>query len=186
MYYELPSNGGARSLVSVHAPVKKPLKEPAKDPVRQFMTKAIDTAVRYALQIVQNCLKQNSPFFVRTICRDLLTVLCLPKWSAAELLLRALLLAMLNVAEDKRVSTSARKTALEILGFMGVAMSCLYDDVQKTGIAVSEGPQPLIDCLTASYVCCWDGLYHLASNSIECAGPDDLHAKSAKVYLVMQ
>ncbi len=49
---ELPSNGGARSLVSVHAPVKKPLKEPAKDPVRQFMTKAIDTAVRYALQIV--------------------------------------------------------------------------------------------------------------------------------------
>jgi len=186
MYYELPSNGGARSLVSVNASVKKFLEEPAKDPIRQVMVKAIDTAVRYALQIVQNCLKQNSPFFVRTICRDLLTVLCLPKWPAAELLLRDLLLAMLNVAKDKRASTSTRKTALEILGFMEVAMSCLYDDVQKAGIAVSESPQPLIDCLTASDVCCWDGLYHLASNSIECAGPDDLHAKSAKVYLVMQ
>jgi len=69
---------------------------------------------------------------------------------------------------------------------MGVAISCLYDDVQKADIAVSEGPQPLIDCLAASDVYCWDGLYHLASNSIECAGPDDLHAKSAKVYLVMQ
>jgi hypothetical protein len=79
MYYELPSNEGARSLISMHASVKKSLKELAKDPVRQFMTKAIDTVVRYALQIVQNCLKQNSPFFVRTICRDLLTILCLPK-----------------------------------------------------------------------------------------------------------
>jgi len=79
MYYELPSNEGARSLVSVNASVKKFLEEPAKDPIRQFMVKAIDTAVRYALQIVQKCLKQNSPFFVRTICRDLLAVLCLPK-----------------------------------------------------------------------------------------------------------
>lgn len=151
MYYELPSNGGARSLVSVNASVKKFLEEPAKDPIRQVMVKAIDTVVRYALQIVQS-LKQNSPFFVRTICRDLLTVLCLPKWPAAELLLRALLPAMLNVAEDKRASTLARKTALEIMGSMGVAISCLYDDVQKAGIAVSEGPQPLIDCLTASDV----------------------------------
>lgn len=197
-YYEPPLNGVAQSLALIDAPVNAPVEdvvedaqedageEPVEDPVTHAMAKAMETAIRYAQQIVQNCQKQSSPFFVRTICQDLLTVLGLPKWPAAELLLRALLLAMLNAAEEESASTSVRKTALEILSSMGVAISRLYNDVQKSGIAISGGPQPLNDCLTANDVCCWDGLYHLASNSIECAGPDDLHAKSAKDYLIMQ
>ena len=75
------------------------------------LAKAMDTAASYALQIVRSVESRSSPIFVRTFCQDLLRVLCLPEWPAAELLLKALVVAMLNTAEDETASTSARKTA---------------------------------------------------------------------------
>ena len=56
-------------------------------------------------------------------CEDVLSVVSHPEWPASELLLRALLVQMVEIAEKPNYSAPAKAMALETLGQMGSAIS---------------------------------------------------------------
>ena len=58
-------------------------------------------------------------------CEDLIAVLGQPEWPAAELLLRAMLVHMVEIAEKPKFNAPAKNMALELLGLMGSGISNL-------------------------------------------------------------
>ena len=62
---------------------------------------------------------------------DLIVVLGLPEWPAAELLLRALLIKMVVIAEKAKSNAPAKGMALELLGQMGSAISDLVTHTRQ-------------------------------------------------------
>ncbi|ODH49911.1 hypothetical protein GX48_04000 [Paracoccidioides brasiliensis] len=78
---------------------------------------------------------------------DLISVLGSTDWPAAELLLRVLASQMIGLADHDKSPANAKNMALELLGWMGCAISDLTSSVQHLLPSIDEGDSDLIDHL---------------------------------------
>lgn len=129
---------------------------------------------------------------------DMIAVLGLPDWPAAELLLRALLLQMCEIAENKKYNASEKSMALELLGMMGSAISELGASVRHSARTLENHEsmlsgnlrQILYDHmegnLESSELLSWDGPYRAAIEYLRQNDLSDKHAVSAQGYILTQ
>ena len=87
---------------------------------------------------------------------DLLAVLGLPDWPAAELLLRALVSCMVEIAESVESLTPAKSMALEVLGSMGTAILDVTAAARQIVRALETDDSPLSERLSQQFVDCLD------------------------------
>lgn len=131
-------------------------------------------------------------------CEDLIAVLNQPEWPAAELLLRALLVHMVEIVEKPKFNAPAKNMALELLGLMGSAITDLVDSTRKAARSLDNDEsefsgylRQLLDdymngALESDEVLSWQGPYRAV---IECLQPnevDDSQLESAQVYYLAQ
>ncbi len=129
---------------------------------------------------------------------DLIGVLGLPDWPAAELLLRALLLQMCEIAENKKYNVSEKSMALELLGLMGSAISELGASVRHSAKALENQEslfsgylRQLLDDymegkLEPSELLGWEGPYRAAVEYLRQNDSGDKHIESAQGYILTQ
>lgn len=129
---------------------------------------------------------------------DLIAVLGLPDWPAAELLLRALLLQMCEIAENKKYNVSEKSMALELLGLMGSAISELGASVRHSARTLENQDsvfsgylRQILDDhmegkLENSELLGWEGPYRAALEYLRQNGSGDKHAASAQGYILTQ
>ena len=129
---------------------------------------------------------------------DLIAVLGLPEWPAAELLLRALLVRMIDISENKQYNAAAKTMALELLGLMGSAISELVANAQHSARSLENHDsqlssylrQLLDDYMEAkldnSELLGWEGPYHAVLQYLQPGKSGDKHTKSARGYYLMQ
>ena len=125
---------------------------------------------------------------------DFITVLGLPEWPAAELLLQILYANCRNIAENQKSLAPAKNMALEILGQMGSAISELVSNTRHAarGLEGHESQysgylrQMLDDymdgSLETSEVVIWDGPYHATAEYLQTKNSDDPQIVSAQAY----
>ncbi len=125
---------------------------------------------------------------------DFITVLGLPEWPAAELLLQILFANCRNIAENQKSLAPAKNMALEILGQMGSAISELVSNTRHTARAL-EGHESqysgylrqMLDeymdgSLETGEVAMWDGPYHAVTEYLRNTNPADPQIVSAQAY----
>lgn len=129
---------------------------------------------------------------------DLIAVFGLPDWPAAELLLRALLLQMCEIAENKKYNVSEKSMALELLGLMGSAISELGASVRHSAKTLENQDSSFSGCLRQilddhmegklrnSELLGWGGPYCAALQYLQQNGSEDKHAASAQGYILTQ
>ena len=119
---------------------------------------------------------------------DLIAVLSLPDWPAAELLLRLFLASCRNIAENPKSLAPAKNMALELLGQMGSAISELVSTTRLAAKSLENDNsefngylQEMLDdyadgSLENSEVVIWGGPFHAV---LEYLQPDDADAQQA-------
>ena len=129
---------------------------------------------------------------------DLIAVLGLPDWPAAELLLRALLLQMCEIAENKKYNVSEKSMALELLGLMGSAISELGASVRHSAKTLENQDSLFSGCLRQilddhmegklddSELLGWEGPYRATLEYLQQNSSGDKHAASAQGYILTQ
>lgn len=129
---------------------------------------------------------------------DLIAVLGLPEWPAAELLLRALLVRMIDISENKQYNAAAKTMALELLGLMGSAISELVANARHSARSLENHDsqlsgylrQLLDDYMEAkldnSELLGWKGPYHAVLQYLQPGESGDKQTKSARGYYLMQ
>lgn len=129
---------------------------------------------------------------------DLIAVLGLPEWPAAELLLRALLIRMVDISESKQYNALAKTMALELLGLMGSAISELVASTRNSARNLENHDsdrsaylRQLLDDymeakLEANEVLGWEGPYHVVMQYLQPGGSEDKQTTSARGYYLTQ
>lgn len=129
---------------------------------------------------------------------DLIAVLGLPEWPAAELLLRALLVRMVDISESKQYNALAKTMALELLGLMGSAISELVASTRNSARNLENHDsdrsgylrQLLDDYMEAKLetneVLGWEGPYHVVMQYLQPNGSEDKQSTSARGYYLTQ
>ena len=129
---------------------------------------------------------------------DLIAVLGLPDWPAAELLLRALLLQMCEIAENKKYNASEKSMALELLGLMGSAISELGASVRHSARTIENQEsvysgylRQILDDhmegkLENSELLDWNGPYRATLEYLRQNDSGNKHAASAQGYILTQ
>ena len=131
-------------------------------------------------------------------CEDLIAVLGQPEWPAAELLLRALLVHMVEIAEKPKFNAPAKNMALELLGLMGSAISNLVDSTRKAARSLENDEsefsgylKQLLDdymdgALESDELLGWQGPYRAVVEYLQPNDVDDPQLKSAQAYYLTQ
>jgi cohesin loading factor subunit SCC2 len=83
--------------------------------------------------------------------QDLISVLGLADWPAAELLLRILALRMIQITDQDKSAATAKSMALELLGWMGSAISDLIATAQHMLPALEDSESELTDYLRQQF-----------------------------------
>ena len=128
---------------------------------------------------------------------DLISVLGDPEWPAAELLLRALLVSMINITEGKSTAP-AKNMALELLGMMGSAISGLVATTQHSISSLDNREsdfsgylRQLLDeylegSLQNNELLRWNGPYRAVVQYLSSIDSDGLPTQSAQGYYLTQ
>ena len=129
---------------------------------------------------------------------DLLTVLSMPDWPAAELLLRALFKSFADIIDDPKSLAPAKNMALELLGMIGSAISELVSITQHAAKGLENQDSELSGYLSqmvdnytdgsleTSEVLTSNGPYHAVVDYLTPNNTDDLHGTSAHGYCLAQ
>ncbi|PGH26857.1 hypothetical protein AJ80_01438 [Polytolypa hystricis UAMH7299] len=129
---------------------------------------------------------------------DLISVLGSTDWPAAELLLRVLASQMVGIAEHDKSPANAKNMALELLGWMGSAISDLSSTAQHLLPSVDDGQLDLTEYLRQLYddrsnrslhlqdLVSEDGPYRIVLEYLEERGLGSWQLSSARGYLVAQ
>lgn len=129
---------------------------------------------------------------------DLIAVLGIPEWPAAELLLRAVLAQTVDIIEKPKSLAPAKNMALELLGIMGSAISDLVSNTQQTARSFENHHsvysgylRQLLDdymegSLESSEILIWSGPYHAVVERLHSDRSDDLQMRSARGYCLAQ
>lgn len=125
---------------------------------------------------------------------DLIAVLSLPEWPAAELLLRLFLASCRNIAENPKSLAPAKNMALELLGQMGSAISELVSNTRQAARSLENDNsefngylQQMLDdytdgSLENSEVVIWGGPFHAVMEHLQPDSSDDQQTGSAQRY----
>ena len=131
-------------------------------------------------------------------CEDLISVLGQPEWPAAELLLRALLVHMVEIAEKPKFTAPAKNMALELLGLMGSAISDLVANTRHLARGVENDEsefsaylRQMLDeymegALESGELLGWQGPYRAVVEHLQPHESDDSQVKSAQSYYLVQ
>ncbi len=167
-------------------------------------TSRLDNAAKSAQYVINHLVKRamtasktgDQPHrqLLELFLEDFITVLGLPEWPAAELLLQILFANCRNIAENQKSLAPAKNMALEILGQMGSAISELVSNTRHAAKAL-EGHESqysgylrqLLDdymdgSLETGEVVMWDGPYHAVTEYLRNTNPDDPQTVSAQAY----
>ena len=129
---------------------------------------------------------------------DLIAVLGLPEWPAAELLLRALLIRMIDISERRESTSTAKTMALELLGLMGSAISEVVANTRHSARALENHDselsghlrQLLDDYMEAklenSELLGWKGPFHAVVAYLQSDDSGDKQIVSARGYYLTQ
>lgn len=161
--------------------------------------KSAQYVVKYLVQRAMTASKtgdQPHRQLLELFLEDFITVLGLPQWPAAELLLQVLFANCRNIAENQKSLAPAKNMALELLGQMGSAISELVSNTRHAarGLEGHESQysgylrQMLDDymdgSLDTSEVVVWDGPYHAVAEYLQNKNSDDSQIVSAQAYLL--
>ncbi|KAL8985124.1 MAG: hypothetical protein Q9177_004522 [Variospora cf. flavescens] len=156
--------------------------------------------VRYLVQRAMTASKtgdQPHRHLLDMFAEDLVSVLGNPEWPAAELLLRALMVSMINITET-RSTAPAKNMALELLGIMGSAISELVASTQSHGRSLESQESPtsgyirqlLDDYLDGSLetieLTNWNGPYRMVMEYLASVDSDGVSTRSAQLYYLTQ
>ena len=161
--------------------------------------KSAQYVVKYLVQRAMTASKtgdQPHRQLLELFLEDFITVLGLPEWPAAELLLQVLFANCRNIAENQKSLAPAKNMALELLGQMGSAISELVSTTRHAarGLEGHESQysgylrQMLDDytdgSLDTSEVVLWDGPYHAVAGYLQNKNSNDPQIVSAQAYLL--
>ena len=163
--------------------------------------KSAQHAIGYLMQRAQTSSKsgdQPHRQLLDIFVEDLLTVLGLPEWPGAELLLRAVCARASHIFENPKSLAPAKNMALELLGTMGSAISDLVANTRNVvrGLENQEAEysgylRQMFDdyadgSLEISELLLWDGPYHAVVEHLESDASEDLQNISAQAYYLAQ
>ena len=129
---------------------------------------------------------------------DLIAVLGQPEWPAAELLLRALLVHMIEIAEKPKFNAPAKNMALELLGLMGSAISDLVASTRQAAKSLESDEsefsgylRQLMDeymdgAMDNNELLGWQGPYRAVVEYLQPSGSDEAQSRSAQAYYLTQ
>lgn len=139
--------------------------------------------------------RQHLDIFVQ----DFITVLGVPEWPAAELLLRMVFASCRNIAvENPKSLAPAKNMALELLGMMGSAISELVSSTRHAAKSLenqdseqSGNLRQMLDdyldgSLETSEIVMWDGPYRVVAEYLQSNRSDGPHYGSAQAYYIAQ
>lgn len=156
--------------------------------------------VRYLVQRAMTASKtgdQPHRHLLDMFAEDLISLLGNPEWPAAELLLRALMVSMINITENKSTAP-AKNMALELLGMMGSAISELVATTQSYSRSLENQASPssgylrqlfddyLDGSLDVSELTKSDGPYRMVMEYLASVDSDGLPTRSAQLYYLTQ
>ena len=164
-------------------------------------TRSAQYVTTYLVQRASNIAKSSeSPHrqHLDMFVQDLITVLSMPEWPAAELLLRMVFASCRNIAEAPKSSAPAKNMALELLGMMGSAISDLVSNTRQASRSLDNQEaefsgylRQILDdytdgSLEISELIVWGGSYHAVLEYFECTDPDDAQNPTAQGYYLAQ
>ena len=131
-------------------------------------------------------------------CEDLIAVLGQPEWPAAELLLRAMLIHMVEIAEKPKFNAPAKNMALELLGLMGSGISNLVavtrqaakglenDESEFSGYLRQLLDEYMDGALDNNELLGYRGPYRAVIEYLQSNNADEAQTSSAQAYYVAQ
>lgn len=170
------------------------------DALSDHASKDAQYVVRYLVRRAMTASKtgdQPHRHLLDMFTEDLFSLLGNPEWPGAELLLRALLVSVMGITENK-ATAPAKNMALELLGMMGSAISELVASTQTCArslenqdSALSGYLRQLFDdyldgSLQSSELMNWDGPYRMVMEYLVSADSDGLPTRSAQLYYLTQ
>ena len=131
-------------------------------------------------------------------CEDLIAVLGQPEWPAAELLLRAMLIHMVEIAEKPKFNAPAKNMALELLGLMGSGISNLVaitrqaakslenDESEFSGYLRQLLDEYIDGALDNNELLGYRGPYRAVIEYLQSNSADEAQTSSAQAYYIAQ
>ena len=159
--------------------------------------KSAQYVVKYLVQRAMTASKtgdQPHRQLLELFLEDFITVLGLPEWPAAELLLQILFANCRNIAENNKSLAPAKNMALEFLGQMGSAISELVSntrhaarglegqDSQYSGYLRQILDDYMDGSLDISEVVIWGGPYHAVAEYLQDKKSNDPQIVSAQAF----
>ena len=159
--------------------------------------KSAQYVVKYLVQRAMTASKtgdQPHRQLLELFLEDFITVLGLPEWPSAELLLQILFASCRNIAENQKSLAPAKNMALELLGQMGSAISELVSNTchAAKGLEGQESQysgylrQMLDDYMDGSQetseVVMWGGPYHAVAEYLQNKKSNDQQIVSAQAF----
>lgn len=156
--------------------------------------------VRYFVQRAMTASKSgDQPYrhLLDMFTDDLIMVLGNPEWPAAEMLLRALMVSMMRITENKSTAP-AKNMALELLGTMGSAISELVASTQSCARSIESQDSPssgylrqlfddyLDGSLDSTELTNWDGPYRMVMEYLKSVDSESLPTLNAQLYYLTQ
>ena len=163
--------------------------------------KSAQYVVKYLVQRAMTASKtgdQPHRQLLELFLEDFITVLGLPEWPSAELLLQILFANCRNIAENHKSLAPAKNMALELLGQMGSAISELVSNTRHAarGLEGQESQysgylrQMLDDymdgSLDISEVVIWGGPYHAVAECLHDKKSNDPQLVSAQMFYIVR
>ena len=197
------STSDTESKDSTESPSKKAVQRLGKDAnlLNDSAAKNAQYVVRFFVHRAMTASKtgdQPHRHLLDIFSEDLIAVLGSPEWPGAELLLRALLVLTVDIAEKPKSPAPAKTMALELLGLMGAAISELVATTRHAARSLENHEsvfsgylrQMLDDymegALENNELLGWDGPYRAVIEHLQPTGSGDLQLKSAQGYYLTQ
>lgn len=158
-------------------------------------------AARYLIGRAQNSSKSgDEPHrqILDIFVEDLLVVLSVPEWPAAEILLRALFKYFADIIDDSKSLTPAKNMALELLGLMGSTISDLVSNAQHAAKGIESQDSELSGwlremvndytngSLESRDILAWEGPFHVVVDWLEKRNTGNVQDTSAHGYCLAQ
>jgi cohesin loading factor subunit SCC2 len=168
-------------------------------PLKEGAWKDANYVVNYLVQRALKSTKSgDQPYrnLLDIFTEDFISVLGLPDWPAAELLLRVLCINMIQLMEDDKRPVPAKNLALDVMGVMGAGISDLKNHLATARKALDSNwtkiVADLVDVATdldAGEECdmLWfQGPYRVVIEYLHAQGLSDPQTQSARGYLLGQ
>ena len=129
---------------------------------------------------------------------DLIAVLGVPEWPAADILLQALTAQLNEIVESEKSTAPAKNMALELFGLMGCAISDITTAAQHLAKNLENDESKLSESLTqlmdeymanelkSKDLVTWNGPYRTVMESLHLRSSDDRLTASAEGYMLTQ